>query len=85
MIGQGARALTYEVQVRFRRARLHERDAAPPGYRVVVAIADTADGPEEALWLVPARQAKQVLNPRNRGPAQQLAAGTIPPGWHRHR
>lgn len=43
MIGQGARALTHEVRVTFRRARPHERDAAPPGYRVVVAIADTAD------------------------------------------
>lgn len=83
MIGKGARALTYEVRVRFRRARPHERDAAPSGYRVVVAIADTADGPEEALWLVPNRQAKAALNPRNRAPAQQLAAGMIPPGWQR--
>ncbi len=83
MIGQGARALTYAVTVTFRRARPHERDAAPPGFRVVVAIADTADGPEEALWLVPARQAKAALNPKYRAPAQLLAAGIIPTGWQR--
>lgn len=83
MIGQGARALSYAVTVTFRRPRPHESIPVPPGYRVIVAIATTADGPEEALWLVPARQAKRVLNPKYRAPAQQLAGGTIPPGWQR--
>ena len=85
MIGQGARALAHEVTVRFRAQRPHERVSAPPGYRAIVAVADTADGPEEATWLVPARQAKAALNPRNRTPSQQLAAGIIPPGWLLHR
>ena len=83
MIGQGARALTYEVQVTFRRARPHEHDTAPPGYRTVIAIADVPTGPEEQAWAVPHREAKRVLNPKYRAPAQQLAAGIMPPGWQR--
>jgi hypothetical protein len=83
VIGQGARALAYEVQVTFRRARPHERVPVPPGYRPIIAIADVPTGPEEQAWAVPHREAKRVLNPRNRTPAQQLAAGTIPPGWQR--
>lgn len=54
----GARALTHEVTVRLRPQRPHERISVPPGYRAIVAIADTLDGPEEQPWLVPVRAAK---------------------------
>lgn len=83
MIGQGARALTFEVRVTFRPARAHERAPVPPGYRAVIAIADVPTGPEEQAWAVPHREAKRVLNPKYRAPAQQLAAGIIPTGWQR--
>lgn len=79
----GARALAYEVTVSLRAQRPHERMVTPPGFRAIVAVAMTVDGPEEALWLVPARLAKQALRRRNRLPAQQLAAGIIPTGWQR--
>ena len=83
MIGQGARALTYAVTVTFRTTRAHERIPVPPGYRPLIAIADVPSGPEEQAWAVPHREAKRVLNPKYRAPAQQLAAGIVPPGWQR--
>lgn len=79
----GARTLTHEVTVRLRPQRPHERISAPPGYRVIIAIADTLDGSEEQPWLVPARVAKRALNRRNRSASRDLAAGIIPLGWLR--
>lgn len=83
MMGRGTAALCREVRVTFRRARPHECVAAPPGYKVIVAIADIPTGPEEQPWLVPARAAKQALNPRYRSASRDLAAGVIPAGWLR--
>lgn len=82
-MGRGTAALCREVIVTLRRARPHEDLSAPPGYRVIVAIANLPTGPEEQPWLVPARAAKQALNPRNRSASRDLAAGIIPPGWQR--
>lgn len=82
-MGRGTAALCREVKVTLRRARPHEHLSAPPGYRVIVAIAKLPTGPEEQPWLVPARAAKQALNPRNRSASRDLAAGIIPPGWQR--
>ncbi|MBX9884024.1 MAG: hypothetical protein K2X68_03530 [Novosphingobium sp.] len=82
-MGRGTAALCREVKVTLRRARPHEQLSAPPGYKVIVAIADVPTGPEEQPWLVPARAAKQALNPRNRSAPRDLAAGIIPPGWQR--
>lgn len=82
-MGRGTAALCREVKVTLRRARPHERLSAPPGYKVIVAIADIPTGPEEQPWLVPARAAKRALNPRNRSATRDLAAGIVPPGWQR--
>lgn len=82
-MGRGTAALCREVMVTLRRVRPHEDLSAPPGYRVIVAIANLPTGPEEQPWLVPARAAKQALNRRNRSAPRYLAAGIIPPGWLR--
>ncbi|MFM7404744.1 MAG: hypothetical protein ACKO1N_11820 [Erythrobacter sp.] len=76
-------ALAYAVRVSFRRPRPHERFAVPSGYRVVIGVAHTADGPEELPWLVPSRDAKRAFNPRCRDFARLLEAGEVPAGWHR--
>lgn len=81
MTGRGAAALCHQVTVTLRRARAYERFVVPPGYRAVVAIADTPDGPEEQPWAVPHRAAKQALNPRRRDVTAALAMGNTPPGW----
>lgn len=83
MNGRGAMALAYQVRVTFRRLRPHERRAVEPGRRIIVAIAQTADGPEEQPWLVPERDAKAALNPRRRDLPRQLEEGRTPPGWLR--
>lgn len=80
--GAATRFLTAEpVKVAFRRPRPHERISAPPGYRAVIAVAATPDGPEEAIWHVPAREAKRALNPRAVSYGRLLAAGRVPDGW----
>lgn len=83
MIGRGTAALAGEVRVTFRRARPHERLAAPPGLKVVIAVAHTRDGREEQPWLVPCREAKKAFNPRYRGASHELAGGRVPKGWQR--
>lgn len=85
MTGRGTAALAGEwrVQVTFRRARPHERLAARPGLKVVIAVAHTRDGREEQPWLVPCREAKKAFNPRYRGASHELASGSVPKGWQR--
>lgn len=82
-MGRGSRALCHEVRVSFRRPRPHECFTVPPGFRAVVAIADTPDGAEEQPWLVPHRDAKRALNPKYRSASRDLAAGIVPDGWQR--
>ena len=82
--GAATRILTHEFSVSLRRPRPHENvPAAPPGFRVIVATAYTLDGPEDAAWAVPRRQAGQALNPKNKAPSRELAAGRVPDGWQR--
>ena len=71
MMGRGAAVLSHEVTVTFRRLRPHEARTVSPGKRVIVAIADTLDGPEEQRWLVPVRQAKAALNPHRHASRKQ--------------
>ena len=83
-LGAGVRALTHDFAITLRRPRKHERvPVAPSGFRVIVATAHTADGPEDAAWAVPRRFVGQALNPKNKAPTRELAAGRVPDGWQR--